>query len=46
MSDTIVTQGFVACSTNAREGLVKLMCSDVWTLGGCVEEWHIQENCR
>jgi len=35
---------FVACGTNAGEGLVNLiMCSDVrtWTLGRCAEKWHI-----
>ena len=34
-----LTPVFLACSTNAGEGLVKLvMCSDI---GGRGEEWHI-----
>jgi len=35
----LLTPAFVACSTNAGEGLAKLiMCNDV---PGHVEEWHI-----
>ena len=35
----LLTPAFVTCSTNAGEGLVKLVtCSDV---GGRMEEWHV-----